>query len=569
MFTGCSLVQRNTLRYLNRTVASVGETTISKQDLVSAYNSYGYQYVESYSYTTEKAIKTTLDGLIDRQIILQKAKQIIVFEDNKAYYKKTAGETGILLYNANVWQNDVWEQVFDGINSQISTLEDTVKSELDITEATSESSSDTTSDYDPYKAYEKKVQYQDGQWSVIRDSLEADETALAIGSFVQDKTGNSKVSAIAFDRYIKQLVVGYKEKKLTIADTGVAQSDFDGLYSSLGLTTEQKIAFLYELNRIYKVYDDNKYVTEYQTIYETFTQKIDGTFNQQIVDYYKQKVYASREKYLSLGDTAGYSAYVTDMQSDCSTVYYHPTNYGKFVAVSHVLIKLSDDQITELSTLKTQLANDVITYPEYADLYQKVLDKTVVHVRDDEGNETDVTKTVSQVYSEINADLAQYSTVQEKAEAFNKYIYKYSQDTGIINATHYYAVNMDTGVTDTMVTEFADKSRELATENPDGGNLGEPVFVSQDSYTGYHIIFNAGIIADDLTYEQVKSLDGDNGATYLYNKRIMLGTEKTLYDSFYDTIYASTYSAYQTSIVDTARANLKVTYYIDAYKDLY
>ena len=72
MFTGCSLVQRNTERYLNRTVASADGITISKQDLLSAYNNYGYQYVSQMGYTTEKAVKTTLDSLIDRQIVLQR-----------------------------------------------------------------------------------------------------------------------------------------------------------------------------------------------------------------------------------------------------------------------------------------------------------------------------------------------------------------------------------------------------------------------------------------------------------------------------------------------------------------
>ena len=60
VFAGCNLVQRNTDRYLNRTVATIGnEITITKKDLITAYNSYGYQYVQNYGYTSEKALKTT------------------------------------------------------------------------------------------------------------------------------------------------------------------------------------------------------------------------------------------------------------------------------------------------------------------------------------------------------------------------------------------------------------------------------------------------------------------------------------------------------------------------------
>lgn len=570
MFTGCSLVQRNTLRYMNRTVATVGETTITKQELLTAYNSYGYQYVQNNGYTTEKAIKTTLDGLIDRQIVLEKAKKIInIDSDKKVYYKQNQNDTGILLYNANVWQNGVWKEVFDGINEQIASIEKTVRAELNITDETSDTAEEEKQTYDAYKKYEKKVQYENGKWSVIFDELTSDETALTIGNFVQDKTGNSKVSSIAIDRYIKQLTIAYKDKNLTIADTKVSQSDFDGLYASLQLSTEQKIAFLYELNRIYDVYDENKYITEFQSVYEKYTQKIDTKFNQQVIDYYKQLVLASNEKYTSLGATKGYAAYVTDMQSDSSTVYFHPEEYGKFVSVSHVLIKLSDEQLAEIKTLKANLSNGVIGQEQYDDEYQKVLDKTVVYARDEDGKETKVKKTVSEVYSEINAELAKYDTVQAKAEAFNKFIYKYGQDTGMINATHYYAVNMDTSVEDKMVKNFADKSRELATENPNGGNLGEPVFVSEENYSGYHIIFNAGIISDNFSLKQIQNLDADSGAINLYNTRLMLGTEKSLYDVIYDKIYASTYSDYQTSLVNTAKQNLKITYYVDAYKDLY
>ena len=89
VFAGCNLVQRNTDRYLNRTVATIGnEITITKKDLITAYNSYGYQYVQNYGYTAEKALKTTLDGLIDRQLVLTEAKKFIKVDDEtkQVYY---------------------------------------------------------------------------------------------------------------------------------------------------------------------------------------------------------------------------------------------------------------------------------------------------------------------------------------------------------------------------------------------------------------------------------------------------------------------------------------------------
>ena len=122
-FTGCSLVQRNTERYLNRTVATANGIIVSKQDLIQAYNSYGYQYTQYYGYSTSKAIKTTIDKIIDRKILLEKAKEWIVMEDDGtvSYYKtevvngEKVSTKVATLFNKNVWNNAVWQETFDAI----------------------------------------------------------------------------------------------------------------------------------------------------------------------------------------------------------------------------------------------------------------------------------------------------------------------------------------------------------------------------------------------------------------------------------------------------------------------
>ena len=575
-FTGCSLVQRNTERYLNRVVATVGEIEITKQDLVSAYNSYGYQYVNYYGYTTEEAVKTTLDKLVERKILVEKAKELITQnETNQMIYD------GKVVFNANVWQNAVWQSTFDAINEQIDDIEDDIREERGLEEEKSEEEEDEEKpDYDPYKEYEKQVTYENGKWTRKMPELDPAEEAKTIGGFIQTKTGDEEVSRDAFKRYIKQLTLNYKSKHLTIKDLKtVAEDELDDLYADLELSPAEKIAFLYELERAYKVYDENKYVEEFENLYKQYSIETGDSFNKKIVNYYKQLVEDSYETYMQETLEDSYSKYLSAMQDDPSKVYYH-RDYGTnekgekkaFVAVSHVLIKLSDDQTKEIEDLKTELSTGVIGQQEYDDRYAQILDKTVVHARDEDGNETELTKTVAEVREEIYADLAQYSNLKQKAEAFNKYIYKYGQDTGMINAEHYYAVNLDTEVTDKMVKEFADMSRALYAENPNGGNLSEPVFVSQSNYSGYHIIFNAGLFDNELSIEQVRNLD-QTDADYLYNKRLMLGTEKSYYDFVYDkiadTIFKNDWSNYQNSLINTAKQNMEIVFYVSAYEDLY
>ena len=614
-FTGCSLVQRNTERYLNRLVASAGDITVTKQELIQAYNSYGYQYTQYYGYSAEKALKTTINGIIERKILLERAKELIVIEDYAgkkdvvAYYN---GDTRVAtLFNQYVWNNAIWQETFDAINEQIKSIEDDISKEMGIEIPKEEEEEEP--EFKPYKEYEKKVEYKNGVYTTIKSELSADEDKKStIADFTQNETGDAQISQKAFQRYIKQLELNYKSQNLSLKSLKmVSAEEFDGLYTNLNLTKNQKIAFLYELERIHNNYEDNKYIDTLEALYNEYIQVIDNDFNQKVVNYYKQLVESSYEKYASETDEDGYNLYVSAMQDDNSKVYYHKdygvNNKGEkkaFVAVSHVLIKLSDDQIAEIKELQKKRDNGSIEVSEYDEKYQQILDKTIVYERnmetgfdypakidpatglakvDERGNEIRVktvdgvevevrAKTVTEVYNEINAELSkpEYDTVEKKAVAFNQFIYKYGQDTGMINAEKYYAVNLDTEVEDKMVKESADESRRLAGLAEDGGNLGNPVFVSQDNYSGYHIIFNAGIIKNDLTIEQVRNMDYSD-ADYLFNKKIMLGTNKTVYDYIYDTIYSSKYSQYTRSIVDTAKSaeNFVITYYVSAYKDLY
>ena len=582
IFTGCSLVQRNTERYLNREVASLGEISISKQELISAYNSYGYQYTQYYGYTAEKALKTVIDNLINRKIVLNKAKESLKFEDDGTVSYVENGTKVATLYNKNVWYNEIWTDVFESVNSQIKNYEDSIKkANGQSTEAETEEEAKPA--FNPYSEYEKKVVYENETWSKVVDEIaEAQEDRMTIANFVQNKTGDDEISLRAFGRYIKNLEHNYKSLNLTVDSLKtVSKEEFNELYKGLQLTDSQKVVFLYELERIYTIYEENKIIEDFQDVYNQYMQKVDADVNKKIVDYYKELVENSYEKYAVETNADGYTAYVKAMQNDSSKVYYHK-DYGTndkgekkaFVAVSHVLIKLSDEQISELKELKSQRDSSTITAEEYDEKYQQVLDKTVVKVRDEDGFETDETKTVAEVRAEIEADLAQYTTVEEKAVAFNKYIYKYGQDTGMINASKYYVVNTDTEVEDKMVKEFADEARRLAVENEDGGNLGEAVLhvdlENEKGYSGYHIIFNAGIVKNDLTIEQVRNMEGTEAdALYLYNKKIMLGTNKTVYDYIYDTIYSSEYSTFEKSIINTAKDNAEVVYYVSAYSDLY
>ena len=589
LFSGCGLIQRNTERYLNRVVASCGDITITKQELLNAYNSYGYQYVQYYSYTAEKAINTVLNDLLQRKLMIEEAKKYIkVTEDNVLYYKDgDQNGTSVLLFNKNVWQNAVWNDVFKSVNDQISNMEDTVKEEMKIDKAADEE--EKKPEFDPFKEYEKKVKYEDGEWSLINTALApAEANELAISDFVQNKNGNTEVAQKAWKRYIKKLALNYDYKNLKVADLPVSEEEFDAMYADLGLTVKEKIAFIYELDRLHTYYNDTKYYTEFETAYGKYNQTLDAEFNKQIVSYYKGLVLGSYQKYASLTEEQAYKQYFKDMQDDSSKVYYHgykgtswANTQNGFATIAHVLIKITDDQIAELDALNNLDLEPDEYKTRYNLLVQKFKTEAIAYARDDEGFDIEDTKySVNQIYAEINQRLSENASLQDKAAAFNELIHKYGQDSGSINASHYYSANMlkNDDFTDQLVKEFADTARNLALENAEGGNWAEPVFVKQSNYSGFHIILNLGIyqnpIVGNMTKEQIEKIDSSTEFvnTYvqkLYNTRMMVGIDKSYYDEMYDKLSSKNFDAFSKSTAETAKQNIKVTYYVDAYNDLY
>ena len=201
--------------------------------------------------------------------------------------------------------------------------------------------------------------------------------------------------------------------------------------AKLGLTYNQKLTFIYELEQQYNQLENSKYIETFEVIYYEYLQQIDE-LNNQIVDYYKELVEADYEKYENQPDDDSYAAYVKAMQNNNSKVYYHK-DYGTnekgekkaFVAVSHVLIKLSDDQLSEISELKEKLENGSITQPEYDDEFQKVLDKTIVHVRDEKGLETVGTEVSQNVLKDFVEKAQDWEwteeNLHEKLEVFRGY----------------------------------------------------------------------------------------------------------------------------------------------------
>ena len=86
---GCALFKTDVKYDNSQVVATVGSNIqITKKELLDSFNNYGYQYVTQFSYTRKKALDSTLDMLVDREVAVRESVRLFgelsIDEKNKA-----------------------------------------------------------------------------------------------------------------------------------------------------------------------------------------------------------------------------------------------------------------------------------------------------------------------------------------------------------------------------------------------------------------------------------------------------------------------------------------------------
>ncbi len=517
LLSACSLVTINNTKYLSQTVASVDDIKISMEDLILGYNSFGYNYVQQQSYTAEQAVKQTLEDLINRELVLKKAKEKF-------------GELSITK------QNEIWKEVYDYVNSQVKTYVDEIVKNENLTLPNSETSEEET--LTRFTPYEKKVtrtfnsQTNEYEYSRVKENEEESDTELI--EFTLNEYGIEGLAQRGYSKYIS------KTKK--------SREEYKDL--------NENEVFEKEINRIYKIYEKNKYMTMFQEDYE---QNMEIDF-EKIKDKYIELVKSSAFTYAL--DEDAYNKKMQDTSSGAGEVYYQP--FGeRYIQVSHVLLKYSDEQTNQIKELDTKLSIGQITPEQYKEKVDKIASEIKVKNKLDKNAQE---KTVQEVYDEIKNALKNCETGKEKVAKFIEFIEMYNDDEGILNAinsqSQYYAINLDTNVADTMIKEFAVASRELYTNNSQKYSIyDKPVLGSY----GYHIIFNLGVIDNDISLANIENVT----ISYLYEKEVMEGTNKSLFDKMLEIVDSSTYSEYQSSLIKDLRSGKTINYNKTAYEKLF
>lgn len=531
IFAGCNVIEINKAKYYAQTVAEVvlsdkSVKTFTKKDLIEAYNSYGYQYVENGS-TKEDAINKTVDAMIERALLLNKIKSELTITD--------------------LQKNNLKRETYKYINQSLAELEEEIRVDWEMDVEDGNASEDEAPLRDAYQQYTAKVEKKPvlnssgnptGEYKL--EYVEEKEEILdptPVGDFVQIKT-DEKVSAEAWVRYIKQLQDVAKEQGKNISDEKVFQNEID---------------------RIYNLLEDNFYLTEYQN---KIKRDLPITTDN-VVEYY-QDLY--KRDYDLYGNTSDLTAYHTAMKNDASAVYYHPNEGKEYMWVTHILFQFSDEQKAEIKNLKSKLDSNSIDKTAYEAQLKAIYNKTQVKC---EENDKVVTKSVAEAYNDIifgnGTDLGvenYKNNFTMRAKTFNNYIYKYNDDPGIMNKDYAYVVNLKDNTDNIMVKEFTDEARNLFEKGV--GSISEPIITEH----GFHVIMNLGAVTNLVNSGNINNLTWEK----LFDRTTQPSSDKTIFQAIYDTLDKS--SDRVTNIlsndIKTIKDGIKeIKYYKKAYKDLY
>lgn len=531
LLAGCDLFPQNTAYYLNQTVITATyddgtEIKIDRREFLTAYNNYGSGLIENNGYSEKEAIDATVEALVNRKILLAEAKADINVVANVV--KK---------------QKELYYQTYSALISNAQGYEAEIRDDWDMPQGdfgVTETNNGTV--YTPYQ--KQAVVVYDSESAEYRiKKVEDEKTPAREKTFnnlyeVKDEflkaTKNNSTDTFAKEEY-RRYLASLKETQKTMGTT----------YSDEELVFE-------EIKRIYDNLEENEYISQYQESKQSNNGYSTITVSQ-VLNKYASMVSQSKFIYSNDGEK-----YKEDILGSFDKVNYFVND--EYFHVAHILVKFSDQQqarYDELKTLSNNGAGGIISAEGYETAKKDLYASIKGSVRDLETGEilSEDTVAVSDILKEIQVELANAKTKEQKDEAFRNLMYKYNEDDGIMNANYPYVV----GETESkMVESFTNSSREL-------NNAGEYGAVSGlvESEYGVHIIYYMGKCENLVEFNSDGTLT--LRANYTVNDQpmsdvIKLTTtylnglnNKTVFDLVYESLAKDNYSEFENINLNTIK----------------
>ena len=514
---GCALFERDVEYYNNLVVATIGnDIKITKKELISGFNNFGYRYVTEQGMTQKDAMEETLNMLIDREIMVELSLQrytkfytkgdieslsdaerdaLEITGDDRTRLvmelRKKQGEEGLFYQALSKNERDeVRKNAFEQMDKNLKTFADRVREErkradkIAEEEGASVVGTSEAKKHDVFRSFVPQI-FRSVNNTVFTLDISAYVTVEDF-SYVADvwtpqvrddeDASEKAIADEAYARFVRTLK--NNEKGLNFSkneDKDIVQREIDrniDAYSKNMLLERFRDCFMQGITEpINRMSDDFKeLVAQFGNEELAYRHAVNEANNgqagrvelavAQAVDYYKGQVKTQIDRYkkgLDTNESLG-SKIIESLEG----VYWLPKAMIEedFFTVSHILISYNDAQTAEFAKMKEDLRVGNITAKTYGDLLAKLENEVSGVMRNEKGEEVGAAKTANVILNEINNAMVSLSesNAQERIKTFRDFIYKYNTDPGMVNPEFEYVM----GVNDSkMVEPFTDASREL------------------------------------------------------------------------------------------------------------
>ena len=558
ILTGCNLFDTNNYAALSSTVATNGDVTITREQLINAYNAGGYYYASIYGLSQEDAFKRIINELVDDAYYTLEVEDAVSTVDN---YKLTSQD-----------YSDVVRSVWDYVNQGMSTYLTETKKVFDIEDVTIEGEEEADPEFKPQAQYESKFELlEDGRIAYIEPQdtnehrliadIDSDEAALEYAQTRYNYSreihgGNQDLKNIVWKKYMAALKSGQSNYNYEdMSDTAVFGREVKRLFDAVLKSTKQT------------KYQNETVLSANFTYDATIDRYIlNDTTLGKMVDYYKE-TYESNYNFHAQAQTQFYKD-VTNSSNRGNYVYFGNKSEETLITCSHILIKLSETQTTDMSSIESNKmyqgsAKESAIYNIRKPENTYAQERSLTTGQNIEGS----TISVADLYSQVLSAVENQSTIEKKVEVFNSYLYKYNVDPGIINAQFDYVVGTETSA---MVESFTDAVRGLYDNG--NGEVGSVTMVYEDnsSYKGYHIIIYTGTLDNAYgSLPELNSLTSDNIYDTLSGIKTSLSYGETMFEFVYDKVVKDSFSTYKSNLIKSRINGTETVYVVSNYSDLY
>ena len=558
VLTGCGLVSRNDKNYYEAIVATITYTdgtkdNITKRELLTAYSSYGYNYVQNYGYTTKKAIETTLESVIDSYI----TRRAVV-----DHYKNAHED----LFNDNE-TTYLWDKTYAAVLSNL-------RGYLEGYKSSSEDNSTSDQNSSIFVDYTSSVKLIDGvirkntPATTIRDTYEARYVEGHAYDLDYLKDGEYVFKELMYDRLNELTTLGDTQSK---RDWNNAFTKYISVIKEnyTYYTKTNKEWMLFEIDRVYEILKNNYIAEKYEVIYNRQAYQDEDTSLvqvQDVVEKYAEKVRVDYTTYMAQNQV---STFENDVLNSIANVDYVLDNGSQYFFVAPIKINLLDSDKTDLEELESKLAAGLITPEAYERSVAQIVDtnRNLVSVRNATTGEVESTMSVQTLADRL-------TSTNISVEEYRKYFYLYNDEDTYKNADFNAVFGIDgSGNVLANSTYTNDNIKTAIAALYDNGNaqVGDTSTLVQVD-DGWYIFFYAGKVEnlfDGITKDF--TLNANQIAT-LANAKLNVFSSKTVFDVVFSEISASgDFASFQNENMHNLRSNTTtdIKMFNKNIKDLY